>query len=399
MKVISFLGTANYTHTNYQFGERSFNTQFFTESVPYLFDDVDCILLFATEQVRQHQNLAELQQRLGERMKVVPIPDGRTEAELWGIFRQLTESIEEGERVIFDITNSFRSIPFLVFLAAAYLRAARGVKVERVIYGAYEGRDTSGISPVFDLTPFVNLLDWISATRQFITTGLGEPLSVLIKDSNPELSLAVRRVSQALALSRPLSTMIEAEGLTRALASEVHPPIPFGVLADTVRLAYADIALATPRESSSTAESLKVQSRIAKWYLDRQHYVHAATLAREVVVSLTAHLLHVNAKKLYNEYRRQEIERAINALMRQSDNPQNEQASHDLIALGALPQASQITAIWKDLTKVRNDLAHPEMRERPMHTEALIEAVTQAVERVMTLADDALAERCADDLS
>jgi CRISPR-associated DxTHG motif protein len=92
----------------------------------------------------------------------VDIPDGRNDEELWAIFQAVVDAVDPGEQLIFDITHGFRSLPFLSFLAVAYLRVVKNIQLKGVYYGNFEARDqsvTPNRTPVIDLTPFVDLLD------------------------------------------------------------------------------------------------------------------------------------------------------------------------------------------------------------------------------------------------
>ncbi len=88
-------------------------------------------------------------------------------------FDKVIEQINEGETVIFDITHGLRSIPFLAFLFAAFLKTAKQVTIEAIYYGALElgDRDKGIPAPVIDLSEYVAMLDWITATDQFGTHG------------------------------------------------------------------------------------------------------------------------------------------------------------------------------------------------------------------------------------
>ncbi|MCX7855689.1 MAG: TIGR02221 family CRISPR-associated protein, partial [Anaerolineae bacterium] len=215
MKAISFLGTSSYEEVTYVYQNRQFKTCLFPEALFHFFPELQTLYLFATPAVQSHPNLQKLRERVPEeKLKVVCIPDGRSEDELWDIFSTLTERVGERETVVFDITHSFRSIPFLSFLAAAYLRAARRVRIHAVVYGAYDARpkDDPGPRPVFDLTPFVFLLDWLAATNQFIHTGDAQYLArLLVREGEARRSGALKNAgrdlenfSRAIMLCRPL---------------------------------------------------------------------------------------------------------------------------------------------------------------------------------------------------
>jgi CRISPR-associated Csx2 family protein len=87
---------------------------------------------------------------------------------LWEIFDRVASVVSEKETILLDITHAFRSIPMVVFAVAAYLRRTKGVKIERIVYGAFEARDEENRAPIFDLTPLLDLLDWLSGAEIFL---------------------------------------------------------------------------------------------------------------------------------------------------------------------------------------------------------------------------------------
>ncbi len=86
------------------------------------------------------------------------------------------------DRVVLDITHSFRYLPMLMVVALHYSRFLKeNVQIERILYGAMEALGAPGevaqmpvekrIVPIFDLTVLVSLLDWTIANEQFLQTG------------------------------------------------------------------------------------------------------------------------------------------------------------------------------------------------------------------------------------
>ena len=103
----------------------------------------------------------------GRATTVVPLPDCDSEAGLWACFEAICGAVGEGERLIVDLTHAPGPLPFVVFLALPYLRELKGARIERVFYGARPGR-TATEAPVHDLTPFVEVLDWVGAVNGFL---------------------------------------------------------------------------------------------------------------------------------------------------------------------------------------------------------------------------------------
>jgi CRISPR-associated DxTHG motif protein len=387
MKVISFLGIANYVLTKYKYGEVEYETRFFPAAVSQ-FIETDHLLICCTPTVHEHANLKELRNeldRLGVNHSLVDIPDGHSEADLWQIFDRITAVVEEGETVAFDVTHSYRSLPFLAFLAVAYLKTAKKVQVEKVLYGAYEARDqASNCSPVFDLTPFVSLLDWITATSRFLETGDGYYLARLLEEGMPSglergqdlearalgrdlkgAAEAINSVSLALRVTRPIETMKSAstlaETLNRAKPNVVRKAPPFALLVDKIAGEYGQYSNKDPIQID-LLDGLKKQFLMIDWYCKRRNVVQATILAREWVVSVLAFHFGVSILKYKNG--REEVELALNNAVESRKKKANirRQSSFDKFYQN-LTDAERITRLWNSLTNLRNDIAHVGMRE------------------------------------
>jgi len=384
MIAISFLGIANYQETTYVWREQSFSTRFFTESLPHFYPEIDRVLLFVTPTVQNHANFASLTGRMGDRVRPIGIPEGHSEQELWQIFDQLTSVIPEGSEVLFDITNSYRSLPFVIFLAAAYLRSARRVKVAGILYGAFEAKDAANRSPVFNLSPFIGLLDWLNATNQFIHTGDAGYLARLLgeagrSDTNKAMASAaepLRNLSLAMMLCRPLEVMERAGGLARVLPATTDQLTgwsrPFALLAGRINEEYAGRALAEP--VNDVEASLSQQLQLVGWYLQHNQIIQGMSLAREWVVTAVGWQLGLGF--VLRRGSREELARAISGVERVGQVRDGRvRGVEDLSEMGRKiwdwPKRDQLRGLWSHLSAVRNDLDHVGMSADRMSAQKL----------------------------
>lgn len=426
MKAITFLGPTAYKPTTYCYNGREYETRFFAEALPHFFPDLERVLVFVTPTVQMHENLAALQDRLGELLHPVPIPEGHSEDELWETFDALTGAVAEGEKVLFDITHSFRSIPLLVFLAAAYMRAIRPVTVHRVIYGAWEARDKeANRSPVFDLTPFVSLLDWLTATDRFVETGDGRPLADLLQEAarfeHPQRQLthqeraasdasrriglaasAIRKTSQAL-----LTTLIPhaerashllAIRLTEAESDLAQQAPPYRVLAERVRTTYAPFALEAPM-SDALETDLLAQLEMIGWYLDNGHMPQAITLMREWVVTAVGRWLGLGSEQLLDHHTgRRPVGESLNWLVHHQPADTDLDARLDeppyAVELQSLPHARELALLWHQLTQIRNPINHAMMKKNwsEIKSDTIVSQIRECYERLGRLAPSLLEE-------
>ncbi len=397
MKILSFLGPTNYSFTKYQYGDTVVPTRFFAEALPRFFPETEKILVFVTPTVKRHDNLEELQSRLGDLLEPVDIPESHTEDALWRIFDALVGNVEEGERVVFDITNSFRSLPFLVFIAAAFLRSARNVKVEAVVYGAFEAKDKeTNVSPVFDLTPFVSLFDWLAATNEFVYTGnaryLASQLEKTGRDALQPLAQNVTAIAQGLELLRPrdvAQASRQLPGNLKAVAENL--PKPFGVVVQPVEMAYAAFGVA----SEAPREHLESQLRMINWYFEKQHYVHALAMAREWVVSLLCMEFGLD---LWDKSARGEIEFLLNGGIRKNRSTgEIEKESPYRKRWMQHAQRKRLARLWQgkergeggrefNLANLRNDVLHTGFRKNPKSASEIIAQAERIVDESNAMA-------------
>lgn len=390
MNLLTFLGTSDYKQTTYVLEEQRHTTCYCPAALVH-FCRPETTLIVVTEaaEAKHFETLADEIASVTQPV-AVPIPEGHSEANLWTIFEALTGEMTAQDELVVDITYGFRSLPFLSFLAIAFMRLARQVRVRKVYYGAWEARNEANESPVFDLTPFVTLLDWTIATDRFTRFGDASDLAGLLREGIPSGPLmgsdmearqlgnalkksaaAMEDVSLALRLTRPLETMIAGHYLMDTLEA-VGPAVkqkarPFGLLADQMRRAYMPMALSDPRQPKNWPISLQIQLDLIGWYLDKGQVVQAVTLAREWLVSVLGY--HFQGDFLTG---RQPVENALNnEVERHRPNPRPPREPAFDAQLRALPQCKELGQVWNRLIDLRNDIAHVGMRVNAKGAEKL----------------------------
>lgn len=384
MKAFTFLGRGPLRESTYVFGEAEYSTQFFAEAIVEFFNP-ESLFFCATDSAAQEpvsdeirtNRLTFLTDLLAERTNVVhvPIPEGADEKQLWEIFNIVVREVQDNDRVLFDITHGFRSLPFLTFLALAYVRnVRRGVEIERIIYGAYEAveRDEPR-KPVFDLTPFVSLLDWLGAVTMFQRSGDARPIAELIKTrealAGSELSEALTKLSEALLTNRTLDAQKSAVALSRHLdrAKSVVDQ-PFQTLMTQIHNSYEPLGLQNPTEPDEDLESLRKQHKQIQWYADNRQYLQAVTLTREWLISWTC--LQLESDWLTGSDREKAEDNLNNWAKAESrGNP------FAALASPGLPQRDLCLRLWRRVRSLRNSLAHcgmpgptQELRGKPIRS-------------------------------
>ncbi|MDE0012279.1 MAG: TIGR02221 family CRISPR-associated protein [Candidatus Poribacteria bacterium] len=364
LKALTFLGLGKYENTTYIKHDESnmYETDLFPIAVAELYGP-EKIIAFTTSKVvdSKQKDLKKLGEVLGEKFTTKDIPDGNSTDELWDIFARCIEAdvIEENDEIILDITHAFRSIPLLIFIVAAYLRQIKQVKLVHIIYGAFEARNQdTNQTPIFDLTPFVELLDWMNAFTIFQRSGDASDLAKLNLPNSIENALT--NVSAALLTNR---TFEAQETISRFVKMNFnHPesllrqPVPFQMLTERLKESYKDIGVNRPRDEPQ--KSLNAQYEQIKWYVVNQHYLQAITLMREWMVSWKC--LQLNQENWLNQDSRRSAEDKLNERVNHQD-----------------PYNSDFTQLWRQCRDLRNDLAHCGIREDPRRSRVAINATQE----------------------
>ncbi|MCB8762213.1 TIGR02221 family CRISPR-associated protein [Planktothrix agardhii] len=388
-KIITFLGERGALQTTYIHQGNSYTGGVFAEAL-HQFCQYDTMLVCVTEKAKA--NTWPVLEALKEpRIQAIDIQNGTTTDEMWQTFKTITDYVDEEDRVIFDITHGLRSLPFLVFLFAAYLKAAKNVTINAVYYGALElGNSKEGIpAPVIDLSEFVSMIDWLTATTRFVEIGDGQALANLLNKAIPsgqELRdnpyvrplrdqlkksyEAIDNISLALSITRPIETMESAtqleETLKKAASSFSQRAKPFSLLAEKVIQEYGQFALKNSKETANFTKNLQIQLAMIKWYIDRNQVVQASTLAREWLVSVLVLRFGLEQQMFDNRTGRKYVENALNnAVEKRKPEPRPITPSCCDEQLDNLPEADDIAAVWGKMTELRNDIAHVGMNLRP----------------------------------
>lgn len=399
MKLLTFLGVGKYEKTVYVWNQQEQLTRFSTAASCAFLKPTD-LMVFLTEEA-QESHFAELQTEIDPAIKIqaIPVPQGRNTQELWQIFDQVSRAVEPGEEVAFDITNGLRSFPLIGLLVAAFLQNGLDVKLNAVLYGAFDVRDKTvepNRSQMFDLSPMLELLQWSAAADRFNRTGDARFLASLISEErnrmgkqvggNQELrervcamgnyAGALTSVSQSLRLIRPYQTMEETAKLPSYLQkaipalNENNAMLPFSLLLERVNQTFVPLGLEDPWDEANNALSLEKQRRIIHWYVKREQWVQAVTLSREWMVSWFMN--ETGNDNLLKFKDRDDTTKRINDAFSAVRGKKNLAASD---FFPGIPHAVDGLKIWSKLVSIRNDIDHAGMNDQPGSPETLIKVI------------------------
>lgn len=384
--IITFLGLRP-NLTDYIYQGEIYQGEVFAQAL-LQFCQFDRMLVCVTPEAK-NSTLPLLSALNDSRIESIEIPKGETTAELWKTFELISEEIKAKDEVTFDITHGLRSLPFLVFLFAAYLKAAKQVSITAVYYGALElGRP----APVIDLSNFISLLDWTTATDQFIKTGNGQSLANLLQnegDSEAQnLAKGIDAISEGLHLLRPMTVLhhsAQLPGLIQAAIPTISKTVPpFSALLERVQKDYSAFGLDNPTDYKSNAKAALVrQLKMIEWYADKGQVVQALSMAREWLPSLLCYYFNLDPQ--IDQPNRNEMELLLNGGKNKSKE------STFLVDWKDIPKNKRrpVTNLWGGtyaLANLRNDVLHSGFRKNPGDPQSIIEKTQNIVGELQEIA-------------
>ena len=330
VRFVAFLGITDYKPCDYFFPDDpslKISTPFASAALLRLlktkkgYEPREISIVCTDEAARKHsENLTKELATAVTKPKFLKIPSGDSPRDLWEIFETLRHQFlitreEDGlDRIVLDITHGFRAQPFFAaaVLAFARLTCDRRYPIEVYYGGSPKNPRDAQREPVeiWDLTRFIEVLDWAQALNVFMRTGRCDDLYSILRpyqESFPNEGSAggsagsFRRLLDAIVywssayeglrigdlLLRAGGNSGAAERLDESIknhgsaVAERLPPIR-GVL-DDIR-----DKLAKPLICDNDLTSLQGKqalAALAQLYLRIGRYIEAATVVREAVIT------------------------------------------------------------------------------------------------------------------
>jgi CRISPR-associated protein Csx16 len=177
MRLISFLGTGNkdgkYDQTTYTFDSQQVDTQYVAYALATMFKPKEIKLIATKEAWEAHGNTicSLLTQEGHPAPERVHVQTGGAPQQLWEMFGSIVDAISTCEdSVLLDITHGFRMQPFFAAACIQYVQSVLKNPPEiRVFYGEFGGKGQN--SPIWELTPFLEVLSWSRSLMMFLRTG------------------------------------------------------------------------------------------------------------------------------------------------------------------------------------------------------------------------------------
>ena len=316
------------------------------------------------------------------------IPVGKTENEIWDVFQIVYDSLNRGDKIVFDITHAFRSIPMLAIIILNYAKIMKDVTLKGIYYGAFEVlgsiQEAKKLSlsernaPILDITSFDQLMEWSFAVDRFLKAGDAIAVSRLAKKSIKPVLAATKGRDIAANTLRNIANALEEFTKTLSTCRGQNITITTAKLKQNIDQCQ-DLELIQPfkpifkqvknQMDLFSGDSIADGIQAAKWCLEHNLVQQGYTILQETLISYF--IIKINEKP--EAINREIIGQAIYIHTQNKRLPQEKwkEPSKSNIKttkklLSFYDTKRKLVAIYRNLSNDRNDLNHAGHRKHPM---------------------------------
>ena len=224
-------------------------------------------------------NIAKFNETFKNKILAIVTKYGMNELEIFENFNliiQLQNELKDGDEVYLDITHSFRSNAFWMFLVMNYLTDVEDKKitVKAITYGMLEAQK-EGVAPVVDLNAFYKILQWIKGANNFKNYGN----SYLIEQNieNEKLSKKLRNFSDALNMNY-IASLRQSINSLKKLEEDIKS------LEGPAKLIIPKVIKDFMDRFATEEKDYLFQAELAKWHFEQKRYAMAYININESIV-------------------------------------------------------------------------------------------------------------------
>jgi CRISPR-associated protein, TM1812 family len=224
-------------------------------------------------------NLSKFNETFNDKIVAIVTKYGMNELEIFENFNliiKLQDELEDGDEVYLDITHSFRSNAFWMFLVMNYLTDVedKNIEVKAITYGMLEAQK-DGVAPVVDLNAFYKILQWIKGANNLKNYGN----SYLIEENieNEKLSKKLKNFSDALNMNY-IGSLRQSINSLKKLEDDIDN------LEGPAKLIIPKVIKDFMDRFASEDKDYLFQAKLAKWHFEQKRYAMAYININESII-------------------------------------------------------------------------------------------------------------------
>ena len=252
----------------------------------------------------------EVERVLGNESKIVITHYGLNAEEIAKnseIILNIEELLEENDRLIVDITHSFRSLPMYLMNMLIFLKEVsnKKIKISNICYGMLDATRELGYAPVVELNNLITVNDWITGAYSFKRFGNADKIAQLVRSINTNLSERLVSFSDAKNLNYIKELESQCSNLNQLLEGASDSPLSKRIIIPVVQDFISRLTI----DPNSQYPHSDFQFNLALWQRNNHYYLAAYTTLTEAIV--TRYMEKYGESNLFDRVTRDEVKKNL----------------------------------------------------------------------------------------
>lgn len=228
----------------------------------------------------------------GGKIKGIVIKYGVNDIENLENFHSIIEiekEIEDGDEIFIDITHSFRSMSFWLFLIMTYLKdvSNKNIDIKNITYGMFEAQNEKKETPIVSLNLFVDILKWFKGASEL--KNYGNSYSIL---DELEKNLMNKEIKNEIEIFSDTMNINYIDSIEESLKNfntikdklnNLEGPGKY-IIPQVFKNFINTFELPNKEKLSNEEKKYLLRAKLAKWHFDQKRYSMAAININEAIV-------------------------------------------------------------------------------------------------------------------
>jgi CRISPR-associated protein, TM1812 family len=207
---------------------------------------------------------------------------------------EIEKEIENGDEIFIDITHSFRSMSFWLFLVITYLKdvSDKNIDIKNITYGMFEAKNKK--APIISLNLFVDILKWFKGASELKNYGNSYSiLDELEKNSmDKEIKNELENFSDTMNINY-IDSIEESLKNFNTIKDKLNNLEGLGkyIIPQVFKNFINTFDLPNKERLSNEEKKYLLRARLAKWHFDQKRYSMAAININEAIVDFIMDVL------------------------------------------------------------------------------------------------------------
>jgi len=213
----------------------------------------------------------------------------------------IEKEIETKDEVFIDITHSFRSMSFWLFLIITYLKdvSNKEIAIKNITYGMFEAPNEKKETPIVSLNLFIDILKWFKGASELKNYGnsysILEELEKNLKDKDIKNELKNFSDTMNINYIDSLKESLKNFDMIKNKLDNLEGPGKY-IVPQIFENFINEFNFQNDENLSNEEKKYLLRAKLAKWHCDQKRYAMAAININEAIVDFIMDILEFPIK-------------------------------------------------------------------------------------------------------